>query len=145
MPFKNNLTFCRIEYAQDKTTDSSFTTASLANEPKDFSSVDFKANIIYSLPLDIFVRKKLEGEVEMQPRVAPAQVAASLRSGFLLGYGRPKPDLETFQRALEFTNYVTHYFKHNKYYDFETKMGSGRLKDLIGQTRTASTRCSPSS
>ena len=90
-------------------------------------------DIIYSLPLDIFVRKKLEGEVEMQPHIAPSEVAASLRSGFLLGYGGARPDPETFRRAVRFANDVTDYFKYNKYNDFVDKMGSSRLGDLIAQ------------
>ncbi|MHC4275633.1 MAG: hypothetical protein ACYSUR_18475 [Planctomycetota bacterium] len=89
-------------------------------------------NLIYSLPLDIFVRKKLEGQVEEQPHIAPSEVAASLRSGFLLGYGGT-PDPETFRRAVRFANDVTDYFKYNKYNDFVTKMGSSRLGALIGQ------------
>jgi hypothetical protein len=88
--------------------------------------------LIYGLPLDIFVRKQLDGEVEMQPHVAPSEVAASLRSGFLLGYGRT-PDPETFRRAVRFANDVTDYFKYNKYNDFVDKMGSARLGALIGQ------------
>jgi len=88
--------------------------------------------LIYGLPLDIFVRKQLEGEVEMQPHIAPSEVAASLRSGFLLGYGRT-PDPETFRRAVRFANDVTDYFKYNKYNDFVDKMGSSRLGALIGQ------------
>jgi hypothetical protein len=88
---------------------------------------------VYTLRLDDFVRRMLEGEIEMQPSVAPAQVAASLRSGFLLGYGRPKDDPETFRRAMEFANYVTDYFKFNEYNYFVTKMGTARLGDLIGQ------------
>ncbi|MHC4081774.1 MAG: hypothetical protein ACYTAU_06895 [Planctomycetota bacterium] len=93
-------------------------------------------NIIYSLPLDIFVRKKLEGEVEQQPHIAPSEVAASLRAGFLLGYGgRPKPEI--FRRAVAFANDVTSYFKFNKYNDFLTKMGSSRLGALIGQLESS--------
>jgi hypothetical protein len=90
-------------------------------------------NIIYSLPLDIFVRKKLEGEIEMQPHIAPSEVAASLRSGFLMGYGQASPHPETFRRALDFADYVTDYFKLNNYNYFVTKMGSARLGALIGQ------------
>jgi hypothetical protein len=88
--------------------------------------------IIYGLPLDIFVRKMLEGEIEMQPHIAPSEVAASLRAGFLLGYGGT-PDPETFRRAVRFANDVTDYFKYNKYNDFVDKMGSSRLGDLIDQ------------
>ncbi|MHC4968020.1 MAG: hypothetical protein ACYTF4_05315 [Planctomycetota bacterium] len=64
----------------------------------------------YSQRLDDFVRKQLEGEIEMQPHIAPSEVAASLRSGFLLGYGG-KPDPDIFRRSVEFANYVTEYFK----------------------------------
>jgi hypothetical protein len=89
-------------------------------------------NIVYSLPLDIFVREKLQGEIENQPHIAPSEVAASLRSGLLMGYGgRPEPEL--FRRAVQFANDVTDYFKYNKYNDFVTKMGSARLGDLIAQ------------
>jgi hypothetical protein len=86
----------------------------------------------YSQRLDDFVRKQLEGEIEMQPHIAPSEVAASLRSGFLLGYGA-RPDPETFRRAVEFANYVTEYFRGNNYNYFVTKMGSARLGDLIEQ------------
>jgi hypothetical protein len=86
----------------------------------------------YSVPLDIFVRRQLEGEIEMQPHIAPSEVAASLRSGFLLGYGGT-PNPEIFRRAVRFANDVTNYFKYNKYNDFVDKMGSSRLGDLIAQ------------
>jgi hypothetical protein len=87
----------------------------------------------YALPLDLFVREKLEGEIDQQPHIAPSEVAASLRSGFLLGFGQPKDDPEIFRRAAEYANYVTAVFKFNKYNYFETKMGSERLGALIGQ------------
>jgi hypothetical protein len=86
----------------------------------------------YSQRLDDFVRKQLEGEIEMQPHIAPSEVAASLRSGFLLGYGG-KPDPDIFRRSVEFANYVTEYFRGNNYNDFVTKFGSARMADLITQ------------
>jgi len=92
-------------------------------------------NIMYALPLDLFIKRKFEGEVEFQPHIAPSEVAASLRSGFLLGFGRPREEPEIFQKALQFANYVTGYFQGNKYNDFKTKMGSARLGDLIDQLK----------
>jgi hypothetical protein len=48
-----------------------------------------------------------------------------------VGLGDNRRDI--LDRALAFAGQVTDLFKGSKYTDFETKMGTGRLKDLIFQ------------
>ncbi len=83
----------------------------------------------YNLPLDVFVRGETFEQYDQQPFLAPSEVAASLRYGFRFGLGRGRE--EVFEQARQFANEIITFFKVTRYYDFETKMGTGRLKDLI--------------
>ncbi|MHC4416400.1 MAG: hypothetical protein ACYS0G_14085, partial [Planctomycetota bacterium] len=85
----------------------------------------------YDVDLDVFVWREVEAEYEFQPHLAPSDVAASIRYAYRVGIGLNRP--EVFEQAVTFANRITTHFRENKYNDFETKMGTGRLKDLIGQ------------
>jgi hypothetical protein len=83
----------------------------------------------YEAPVDVFVRNSTFGEYEMVPDVARTDVAAILRRGFIEGYllGKKK----VLDEALAFARDLTEYFRTNKYTDFRTRMGDGRLADMI--------------
>jgi hypothetical protein len=85
----------------------------------------------YAMPLDVYVRNETLGEYERQPHVAPSDIAASLRYGLRVGIGDDRPEL--YEEAKQFADEVTNFFKNNEYFDFETKFGTGRIKDIIGQ------------
>jgi hypothetical protein len=95
-----------------------------------FGDVTKGGNPKYALPLDVFVKKEVYDEYAFQPHLAPSEAVAALRYGFRVGVGRNRP--EVYQQSLAFVNDVIDYFKNNEYYDFETKFGTGRMKDLIG-------------
>ena len=83
----------------------------------------------YRLPLDVFAEQETFEQYDQQPFLAPSEVAAALRHGLrMLGRGRK----DVFEQALQFADTITTFFDTNRYQDFETKMGTGRLKDLIG-------------
>ncbi len=84
---------------------------------------------IYSQSLEVFVRNQTFEEYDQQPFLAPSEVAASLRYGFRFGLGRGRE--EVFEQTRKFANEIITFFKVTRYHDFETKMGTGRLKDLI--------------
>jgi len=85
-------------------------------------------NPLYSQSLEVFVKNETFEQYDQQPFLAPSEVAASLRHGLrMLGLGRE----EVFEQAKEFADTITTFFKVNRYQDFETKMGTGWLKDLI--------------
>jgi hypothetical protein len=94
------------------------TGASVAGNPK------------FALPLDVFVKKEVYDEYAFQPHLAPSEAVAALRYGFRVGVGRNQPEI--YRQALSFVDDVIAYFKGNEYYDFETKFGTGRMRDLIG-------------
>ena len=86
-------------------------------------------NPIYSQSLEVFVEKETFEQYDQQPFLAPSEVAASLRHGIrMLAHNRK----EVYEQALKFADTITTFFKVNRYQNFETKMGTGRLKDLIG-------------
>ncbi len=88
-----------------------------------------RGNPKYSLPLDVFAKQETFEQYDQQPFLAPSEVAAALRHGLrMLGLG----EKEVFEQTQEFANTIITFFKVNRYQDFETKMGTGRLKDLIG-------------
>jgi hypothetical protein len=83
----------------------------------------------YRVPLEAFVRKEVFDQYQWQPHLAPSDVAASFRYGYLHGLGQGRPEL--FQEAVHFAAQVTEYFKGNQYNDFVTKWGEGRMKDIV--------------
>jgi hypothetical protein len=85
----------------------------------------------YSVPLDVFVWQRTKGEYESQPHVAPGDVAAALRYGYIVGLGEGRP--EVFEQTIKFAQQVTEWFKTNEVNAFDTKFGTGRMKDLLGQ------------
>jgi len=84
----------------------------------------------YVAPVDVFVRNATYGEYEQVPDVARTDLQAILRRGFLEAYllGRKK----VLDDALAYARDLTEFFRTNKFTDFRTKMGDGRLADLIG-------------
>ncbi len=87
----------------------------------------------YAMPLDDFVWKHTKGEYENQPHVAPGDVAASLRYGFVVGLGEGR--MEVFQQSVKFAQQVTQWFKENETNDYFNKFGVGRMRDLLGELR----------
>ncbi len=85
----------------------------------------------FNLPLDVFVTNEIKGEYEFQPFLAPNEAMSSLRYAFRVGVGQDQP--EVYQGALAFVDDVISYFKGNKYNDYVTKFGEGRMKDLIAR------------
>ena len=88
-----------------------------------------RPNPKFCAPLEIFVWNQVKDEYTFQSHLAASDVAASLRYAFRIGIGQDRP--EVFQKALEFSQKVTRYFKENEYNAFVTKMGSARLGALI--------------
>jgi hypothetical protein len=84
----------------------------------------------YSQPLETFVWENTTGEYELQPHIAPSEVAASLYYGIVSGIGEGRP--EVFEQSWKFAQQVTKWFKDNENNDFLTKFGTGRVKDLLG-------------
>jgi len=84
----------------------------------------------YAVPLDVFVKNEVQGQYEFQPFMAPSEAVASLRYAFRVGVGRDRP--EVYENAVKFVDEVIRYFKVNEYYNFTTRFGEGRIKDLIG-------------
>ncbi len=82
-------------------------------------------------PLDKIVEVEVLGEYDMQPHLAPADVAGALRYGFVVGLGGDRP--EVFQQAVEFANGVRRYFRENDWNNYTTKFGTGRIRDLVRQ------------
>jgi len=93
------------------------------------------SNPDFILPLDVFVWKNTKGQYENQPHIAPGEVAASLRYGFIVGLGEGRP--EVLKQAIAFSTQVTEWFKSNDVNDFETKFGTGRMADLLGQLESS--------
>lgn len=89
----------------------------------------------YKIPLDVFVRNETYEQYDSQPHLAPSDVMAALRHGFLVGIGRNRP--EVLQQAVKYADEVTAYFKGNKWYDFVNKFGRGRMSELLGQLETS--------
>ncbi len=87
-------------------------------------------NTMYAVPLDVWVRNKTVGEYARQPMLAVSDVAASLRYAFRMGIGQDRP--EVYRDAVAFADQVTAHFKGNEYFNYTTKFGTGRIRDLIG-------------
>ncbi|UCD75137.1 MAG: hypothetical protein JSV91_15305, partial [Phycisphaerales bacterium] len=85
----------------------------------------------YKIPLDVFVRNETREQYQSQPYLAPSDVMAALRHGYLAGIVHNRPDI--LQGAVRFADEVTEYFQNNEYFDFNSKFGTGRMRDLITQ------------
>ena len=94
-----------------------------------FGRGGFPPNAQYAVDLDVFVAKETQGEYERQPHMAPADVIGSLRYGFRVGVGENRP--EVYREATEFAKWVTEFFRGSDNVNFTTKMGIGRLRDIL--------------
>jgi hypothetical protein len=88
-------------------------------------------NPYYSIPLDVFVRQETQGVYDEQPYLAPSEVAASLRYGFIVGIGQNREDV--LKQALQFADDTITFFRNNEYYGFDNKFGVGRIRDILGE------------
>ena len=96
-----------------------------------FGRGGFPPNNQYNMPLDIFVANETRGEYDRQPHLAPSDVSSALRYGFRVGIGQGRPDV--YKEAIKFADEVTDYYKSHETVDYTTKLGSGRMRDIIGQ------------
>jgi hypothetical protein len=83
----------------------------------------------YNEDLDVFVMRETKGEYDRQPHMAPSDVVASLRYGLRVGVGQRRHDV--YKEAVNFANEVTHYFRTHEGIDYETKLGTARMRDLV--------------
>jgi len=83
----------------------------------------------YNEDLDVFVLNLTKDEYDRQPHMAPSDVVASLRFGFRAGIGQRRPEI--YKDAVRFANQVTDYFRSHEGIDYETKLGSARMRDLL--------------
>ena len=91
----------------------------------------FPPNPVYSAPIDAFVREISQDEYDRQPYVALSDVIGGLRYAFRVGVGQGRP--EVYEEAVGFANEVTDFFRTNEYMDFDTKMGTARMRDLVAR------------
>ncbi len=96
-----------------------------------FGRGGFPPNNQYNIPLDVFVANETRGEYERQPHLAPSDVSAALRYGYRVGVGQSRP--EVYKEALRFAKEVTEFYKSHETINYTTKLGTGRMKDIIGQ------------
>ncbi|MDP6890231.1 MAG: hypothetical protein QF471_02785 [Phycisphaerales bacterium] len=89
----------------------------------------------YNEDLDVFVMRETKGEYDRQPHMAPADVVASLRYGLRVGVGQRRP--EVYKEAVKFANEVTNYFRTHEGIDYETKLGTARMRDLLAVLGTS--------
>jgi hypothetical protein len=83
----------------------------------------------YPLPIDVFVKKEIEGEIEFQPHIAPSEAVASMRYAFRIGVGRDRP--EVWDQAVTYTRQMIDLFKENESNDYYTRFATGRMRDLM--------------
>ena len=95
-----------------------------------FGTGAYPPNHKYNEDLDVFIKNSMQGEYDRQPHLAVSDAVASLRYGFRVGIGQRRP--EVYQEAIAFANSVIEFFKTNEYADYVTKMGTGRMADIIG-------------
>ncbi|MHC5023567.1 MAG: hypothetical protein ACYTGG_06605 [Planctomycetota bacterium] len=86
-------------------------------------------NTQYLVPLDVFVRDQTFEQYEVQPHLAPSEVAASLRYGLIEGVGRGRP--EVLRQALEFAGQVTEFFRTHENNAYLNKFGRARMAELV--------------
>ncbi|MCH8824224.1 MAG: hypothetical protein IH984_12060 [Planctomycetes bacterium] len=84
----------------------------------------------FSLPMREFAAQETQEQYDMQPFLAPSEVAAALRYAVLYGWGRNRPEI--FKEAKRFADDVLEFYTTTNYNKFVTKMGTARLADLIG-------------
>ncbi|MDP7029994.1 MAG: hypothetical protein QF733_07225 [Phycisphaerales bacterium] len=94
-----------------------------------FGSGASPPNHKYDGDLDVFVMEQTKGEYDRQPHIAPTDVVSSLRYAFRVGIGQRRPDV--YKEAIGFANDVTNYFRTHESMDYETKLGTARMKDLL--------------
>ncbi|MEE2906475.1 MAG: hypothetical protein VX527_01445 [Planctomycetota bacterium] len=94
-----------------------------------FGRGGYPPNTQYAVDLDVFVAKETQGEYERQPHMAPSDVIGSLRYGYRIGVGENRP--EVYKEAVEFAKWVTEFFRGSDNVNFTTKMGIGRLRDIL--------------
>ncbi|MCH2134349.1 MAG: hypothetical protein MK116_11415 [Phycisphaerales bacterium] len=94
-----------------------------------FGRGGFPPNNQYAVDLDVFVAQETQGEYERQPHIAPSDVVGALRYGFRVGVGENRP--EVYKEATEFAKWVTNFFRSSDNVNFTTKMGVGRLRDVL--------------
>ena len=103
-----------------------------------FGRGGFPPNNNYNVDLDIFVANETQGEYERQPHMAVNDVISALRYGFRVGVGENRP--EVYKEAAEFAGWVTEFFRNSDSANFTTKMGIGRLRDILDtREKTAET------
>ena len=91
----------------------------------------FPPNPMYARPLEVFVREIGQDEYDRQPYVAISDVLASLRYAFRVGIGQDRQ--EVYDEAMAFASEVTDYFRTHEFMDFDTKLGTARMRDLVAQ------------
>ena len=95
-----------------------------------FGTGAYPPNHKYNEDLDVFVKTSMQGEYDRQPHLAVSDAVASLRYGFRVGIGQRRP--EVYREAIAFADSVIDFFKTNEYADYVTKMGTGRMADIMG-------------
>ena len=83
----------------------------------------------YDGDLDVFVMKETKGEYDRQPHIAPTDVVSSLRYAYRVGIGQRRPDV--YKGAIKFADEVTNYFRTHEGLDYDTKLGTGRMRELL--------------
>jgi hypothetical protein len=73
--------------------------------------------------------EETKGEYDRQPHIAPTDVVSSLRYAYRVGIGQRRPDV--YKGAIKFANEVTNYFRTHEGLDYDTKLGTARMKDLL--------------
>jgi hypothetical protein len=98
---------------------------------KRFGRGAFPPNPAYTKPLEAFVREIGRDEYDRQPYVALSDTLAGLRYAFRVGVGQDRPDV--YAEAIAFSRDVTDFFRSNEYMDFDTRLGTARMRDLVDQ------------
>lgn len=98
-----------------------------------FGMIGNRRNPKYAVSVEQFVREELQGEIELQPHIAPSEVYASLRNGFLLGVARN--DEERYKEAVQYSSFVIRTYKDA--HDYTTKMGTERMAGMMQDLPTA--------
>jgi hypothetical protein len=82
----------------------------------------------YAMPLDVFVKNQVRGQIELQPHVAATEAAAALRYGLRVGVGTGQE--KVWEEALEYAKWIIRLYKEQQH-DFTTKFGTGRMADIL--------------
>lgn len=81
----------------------------------------------FHVPLDIFVANDTRDNYQQQPALAPSEVAAGLRYGFLQGILNDEPEI--FQESLRFAHNVIELFRSDQ--SFSNRFGRQRMAELV--------------